>query len=83
MSTPQPPIIPVGPGTPATPSKLSLILAIIQAALAGLSAVPIIGPESALAGVLLKILMNGLAAYQAETGQPLDLSKIPLETPVP
>ena len=83
MSTsPTPPVVVVGTGTPAQPSKLSLILAIIQAALAGLTAVPVIGPEAALANAFLAILRNGLAAYQAETGQPLDLTKIPLETPV-
>ena len=67
----------------AAPSKLQLILMIIQAALTGLSAVPGIGSIPGLAELFLKILQNGLAAYQAETGQPLDLTKIPLEQPVP
>lgn len=69
--------------TPApTPSKVATILAIIDAALKGLSAVPIVGGPAALADIFVSIVQNGMAAYQAETGQPLDLSKIPLETPV-
>ena len=66
-----------------TPSKLSTILAIIDAALKGLSVVPIVGGPAALADIFVSIIQNGMAAYEAEAGQPLDLTKIPLETPVP
>lgn len=71
--------------TPVTPSpsKLALILSIIQAALSGLTLVPGVGSIAGLSGILLKILQSGLAAYEAEAGQPLDLSKIPIEQPVP
>lgn len=65
-------------------SKLQTILLIIQAALTGLSLVP--GPVGAIDKVGLVfygILINALTAYQAEAGTPLDLSKLPLETPVP
>lgn len=63
-------------------SKTQLILAIIQAALTGVSTIPgaAIGAGAGLAFV--QILQSGLQAYQLETGQPLDLTKIPLETPV-
>jgi hypothetical protein len=69
--------------TLAGPSKLSLILAIINAALQGLTLVPGIGGGATLALTFETILKNALAAYQAEAGQPIDLTKIPLETPVP
>ena len=64
-------------------SKTSLILAIIQAALAGLAAVPGGAVASGVGLAFIQILQNGMAAYQAETGQPLDLTKIPIETQVP
>jgi hypothetical protein len=66
----------------AVPTKVQTILQIIQAALTGLQLVPGVGAPAAVAGVFLSILTNGLTAYQAETGQPLDLTKIPLEAPV-
>jgi hypothetical protein len=67
----------------AAPSKLQTILQIIQFALAGLSAVPVVGPGAALAGAFIQIFQNASALYQAETGQPFDVTKIPLETKVP
>jgi hypothetical protein len=69
--------------TPAPPSKLQNILSIINLALQGLSAVPALTLPIGLEQTFQKILTNALAAYQQETGQPIDLSKIPLETPVP
>ena len=63
-------------------SKVATILAIIDAALKGLAAVPVVGGAAQLADIFVSIIKNGMAAYQAETGQPLDLTKIPLETPV-
>ena len=63
-------------------SKTQLILLIIQTALAGLAAVPG-GQVASVAGLaFVQILQSGVQAYQLETGQPLDLTKIPLETPV-
>jgi hypothetical protein len=63
--------------SPAPPaSKLSNILLIIDAALKGLALVPGVGAPAGLADVFLNILRGGLAAYQAEAGQPLDLSKL-------
>ena len=72
--------------TPASsPSKLATILGIINGALQGLTLIPGLGTGVALAvqleQTLQGILTNGLAAYQAEAGQPIDLTKIPLETP--
>lgn len=70
------------PVVPGSPSKLQTILAIINAALQGLTLVPAIGPAANLALTFETILRNALAAYQMEAGQPIDLTKIPLETPV-
>lgn len=64
-------------------SKTQLILVIIQSALAGLSAVPGGQIASGVGLAFVQILQNGLLVYQQETGQPLDLTKIPLETQVP
>jgi len=64
-------------------SKTSLILLILNAALTGLSVVPATAVPAAIAESFMKIIMAGLQAYQAETGQPIDLTKIPLETPAP
>ena len=73
MSTP--PVVP-------TVSKTTLILAIINAALTGLAAIPGAQLGSALGLTFISILQNGMIAYQQETGKPLDLTLIPLETPV-
>lgn len=67
----------------ATPSKLSVILLIIQAALNGLQAVPVTAAGAAIAQAFLGIFQGATALYQQETGQPFDVTKIPLETPVP
>lgn len=58
------------------------ILLIIQTALAALTVIPVVGPEAALAVPFIQILQSGLSAFHAATGAPLDLTKIPLETPV-
>lgn len=80
MSTPNTPVVaPVG--------KLTTIVAIINAALQGLTLIPGLGTGVAgaiqLEQLLQGVLMNALAAYRNESGAPIDLSKIPLETPVP
>ena len=66
------------PETPVTNDKLNTILAIINAALQGLTLVP----GAQLAVTLTTILTNALKAWHLESGQPIDLTKIPLETPV-
>lgn len=58
------------------------ILAIIQIALNALAVIPAVGPEAALAGVFINIVQSGMAAHHAATGAALDLTKLPLETPV-
>lgn len=63
-------------------SKLQTILTVIQLALGALSKLPVVGPEAALAAVFLQIYQNAAALYQAETGQPFDVTKIPLESKV-
>ena len=76
MSTPQTPAV------PAT-SKLQNILGIINLSLQGLQLVPVVGSAAGVADLFLGILQNALAAHQAETGQPFDITKIPLEALVP
>lgn len=65
------------------PSKLQNILGIINLALGALSGIPALGLPIAIEQAFQKILTNALAAYQAETGAPIDLGKIPQETLVP
>jgi hypothetical protein len=71
--------------TPA-PSKTQTILSIINIALQGLTLVPGLGTEVqaaiAIEQMFQGLLTKALAAYQAETGQPLDLTKIPQEAKV-
>jgi len=67
----------------AAPSKLQNILTIIQFALSGLQAVPVVGAAAGLANVFVGIFQHATQLYTAETGQPFDVTKIPLETPVP
>lgn len=69
--------------TPPAPTKLQSILAIIQLALSGLSSLPVVGGAASLANVFVGLLTHGLNLYQQETGAPLDLTKIPVETLVP
>ena len=71
------------PNPTPTVNKAQTILAIINAALQGLSLVPGLQLPIAIEQKFQGILTNALAAYQAETGQPIDLTKIPLETKVP
>lgn len=74
---------PIVVSTPAPPSKLQSILAIINIALQGLSVISVLSGPIKIEQFFQGILTNALAAYQAETGAPLDLTKIPQETPVP
>ena len=62
--------------------SLSGILTIIQVALTALAAIPAVGPEAGLAIPFIQILQAGLNAYNQAAGVPLDVTKIPLETPV-
>ena len=64
-------------------SKTSLILLILQSALTGLAAVPVTAPAAIAVEAFVKIIQAATQAYQQETGQPIDLTKIPLETPAP
>jgi hypothetical protein len=76
------PITPSGVPVVST-NKTTMILAIIQASLVGLTLVPGLGAGVQVGEAFLAILLNALGAYQAETGKPLDFSKIPFETLVP
>jgi hypothetical protein len=58
-------------------------LAILQIALAALATVPAIGADAALAAAFLSIIQKAMAGYEAAAGAPLDLSKLPIEAPVP
>jgi len=66
-------------------SKVDTILGIITFALQGLALIPGL-PGGIAVGVAIEqtlqgILSKALAAYHAEVGAPLDLAKIPLQTP--
>jgi len=50
--------------------------------LLALTAIPAIGADAALAGVFIGILQSALNAYHSAAGVPLDVTKLPLETPV-
>lgn len=66
-------------------STLQRLLAILDVALStvgGIIGGPI-GGGLKLADAALKIAQHANAVYQSETGQPIDLGKIPAETPVP
>jgi hypothetical protein len=71
------------PPTPVPQSKLNSILSLINIALQGLSLLPIVGGPASLADLFLNILQHGLTLYQQESGQPLDLTKIPQEALLP
>jgi hypothetical protein len=68
--------------SPAPQSKLQNILGIINLALQGLQAIPVLTLPIAIEQTFQGILTNALAAYQQETGKPIDLTQIPLEEPV-
>ena len=63
-------------------NNATIFLEILQLALATLSVIPATAPEAALGGVLVQIIQKAMAGYQAASGAPLDLTKIPLETKV-
>jgi len=69
--------------SPAPSTKLQNILSLINLALQGLSLIPGLSTIIGLEQIFQKLLMTGLVAYQTETGQPFDLSKIPQEAPIP
>jgi hypothetical protein len=73
--------------SPAPPTKLQNILGVINDVLTGLTLIPGLGTDIAL-GISLEKLLQGiltkaLAAYQQETGKPIDLTAIPTEALVP
>jgi len=63
-------------------STATNILAILQIALAALAAVPGVGADAAVVAAFVKIIQNAMLAYESATGVPLDLTKVPIETPV-
>jgi len=77
MSTPVAPLPVV-----SNASTISEILGFLSIALNALGTIPAIGADVALAGVFVQLIQKAMNAYHAASGQPLDLTKIPLETPV-
>lgn len=63
-------------------NNAQLFLEILQISLAALAVIPATAPEAALGGVLVTIIQKAMAGYQTAAGMPLDLSKLPIETPV-
>jgi len=76
MSTPATPPVP-----PAGPSAIDRILAILDLGLKSAGALTggPLGAGLSLADALLLIGVHAKAVYEAETGQPYDLSKVPPE----
>jgi len=75
MSTPATPL------PPKPPSTIDRLLSILDIGLKTTAAI-VGGPAGAgisAADALLQIGAHAKAAYEAETGQPYDLSKVPLE----
>ena len=72
--------------TPAATNAKALsgtsILQIIQIGLNALTVIPLVGTDAALASVFIALIQSGMNAYHAAAGAPLDLTKLPLETPV-
>lgn len=68
-----------------TPKALTVtnILKILQLVLAALSVLPVIGTDAALVSALIAVYQKAAAAYEAATGQPFDVTKIPIEDVVP
>jgi hypothetical protein len=64
-------------------SKLQNILSIINIVLGALSAIPGLGVPIQIEQAFQGILTKALAAYQAESGQPIDLTQIPPEAQLP
>jgi hypothetical protein len=63
--------------------RLAEVTSILQGALQILGMFPGTAPEAALGSLLLQIISGAVARIQAETGKPIDLSKIPYEAPLP
>jgi hypothetical protein len=70
------------PTTGGTFNTVSEILGILGIALNALTAIPGIGGDAVLASVFITIIQKAMNAYHAAAGVPLDLSKLPMETPV-
>jgi hypothetical protein len=75
---------------PATPVSVSLvggtlndILLILGSALSVLSAIPVTAPAAAISSVVLQIITAAVTRIESQTGKPIDLTQIPVETPLP
>lgn len=81
-STPTPPA-----PAPVTVSlqggALSDVLAILSAALSVLAAIPATAAGAALAEVLISVITAAVQRIESQTGKPIDLTQIPVETPLP
>jgi len=76
--------------TPVQPLSVSLvggtlneILLLLSTALSVLSAIPATAPEGALGSLVLQIVTAAVQRIESQTGQPIDLTKIPQLTPLP
>lgn len=78
--------------TPTTPTPVTVslaggtlndILAILSAALGVMSAIPVTAPAAGIALVVEQIIVAAVNRIQTQTGLPIDLTKIPVEAPLP
>ncbi len=63
-------------------STLSTWLAVLSASLNALGSIPGIGADAAIAGAFISIITAAVNAIHGITGQPIDMTKIPIEPPV-
>jgi hypothetical protein len=76
-------VVTPSPAPAGSSSTLSNILNILNLILPILAQIPGLGLPIQIEQALQKIFSEAYAAYNAQTGKPLDLTLIPLETKLP
>jgi hypothetical protein len=62
---------------------LNEVMTILQEGLSVLAAVPATAVPASLANVILSIVTAAVQRIESQTGKPIDLTQIPVETPLP
>jgi hypothetical protein len=66
-----------------TGGTLNDILLILSSALSVLSAIPVTAAGAGIATVVMGIITAAVTRIESQTGKPIDLTQIPIETPLP
>lgn len=82
---------PLSTVTPVTPpvsiaitgGTLAEVTTILQDALNVLDVIPVTAPFAGLASVILGVITAAVSRIKTQSGLPIDLSKIPVEAPLP